>query len=228
MFNDTFKYGEKYIDAAATLDEIKNHRETSVPQEARDALAVFEDSGAEFSFDPDYNYGTGIYDDPEQLPLVLIGTFGGYPGDSIDRANSRAAEEWAEDRGTVMAHAVWFGGCKMIELWYDLSNSMASAEDAQEAVDLAEGFMDYPVLDDDLWSELQMEDWIKMIDETIHDSEIDLDIDFTDEQKEQLREFAGEFMGYWDEGYFAEDEWNTIVEKVRTGDVQQHQDTKLI
>lgn len=223
---DTWKYGSLYVDAALTIDRLEDG--SAFTEDQREALCAFEESGADFSFDPDYHgLHTGGFYGGDQLPLVLIGTFGGYPGESMDLANAAAAKEWASDRDDVMAYSSWFGGCEMVSLWYDLSSITASRESAQEAVDLAEGFREYPVLDEDLWSRYQSDEWDGMVGEMIVDTEREREVEISEDQRDQIRELAQEWFGYWEEGYFPEDKWNEIIDQVLTGEVQLHQDVEL-
>lgn len=223
---DTYKYGSLYVDAALTIDRLED--EGAFYGESREALRAFEESSADFTFDPDYTGAIpgGIYDG-EQLPLVLIGSFGGYPGESLDRANADAAKEWASEREDVMAFSSWFGGCEMVSLWYDLSSFTAGPESAQEAVELAEGFMEYPVLDEDLLGQYEMEAMEALIGESITDTEVDREVTFTDAQRDKIYELAMDHFGYWEEGYFPQDTWDEIVDTVLNGEVQLHQDDEL-
>ena len=225
---DTHKYGQLYVDASMTITNLEDSGRLS--EERRDMLRTFEESGADFTFDPDWSstvYGYEYMGDPEQLPLILVGSFGGYPGEAIDRANADAAREWAAERDYILVTVTRFGGCDTVSLWFDLSSSAATSDGAQEAVELAEWFREYPVLDEDLWSRYQSEEWERMIVEMITDAENDREESFTDDQREQIIELADEFRGYWDEGYFDSGEWETIVGKVLSGDVQLHQDDAL-
>ena len=221
---DTYKWGSIYVDASLTIDRLED--EGAFSGESREALRAFEES------DPDYTgvgSGYGFYGAEDgQLPLVLIGMFGGYPGEALDEANLRAAKEWAEGRDNILTFSSWFGGCEMVSLWFDLSSSVDDLADAaQEAVDLAEGFRDYPVLDEELYCQIERENWDDMIQEMIKDAEDDHG-ELSMDHVAKIWELAGEFYGYWGEGHFDQDEWDKIIDKVLTGEVQLHQDDKLI
>lgn len=237
---DTYKYGSLYVDAAGTIarleeeqrafEEGEDYFEEIFPGETREYLKRFEDSHIDYSFDEDYPHGSIYRVDGQHIPLILLGHFGGYPGDSIDRANSEAAKEWASDKSHVYAYSSWFGGCEMVSLYFVLDEATTS-EEVDEAIDMVEGFADYPVLDEDLWCRYQSEEWETMISEMIAD--VDRDREYADLpvleqwQSDLIRSTAGEFYGYWEDGYFPSDKWDEIVDNVLTGEVQLHQEDKL-
>ena len=74
-------------------------------------------------------------------------------------------------------------------------------------------------------------DKIPEIDEMINDTQREKDIEFTEEQVDAIRELASEVYGYWEEGYFPDDEWGQIIEEVLAVEegtvVQLHQAEKL-
>lgn len=219
---DTYKYGSLYVDANITIEFLDDR--DMLTDERGAVLELFQESGVDFEFDDEWSYGKR-YEDGGQLPLVQLGWFGGYPGEALDDANAQAALEWAEDREYIVAYSSWFGGCQSVQLLFDPTNS--SLSDAEEAVELAEGFAEYPVLDEDLWSQLEMERFSKMLDEMIVGTENDRDIVFTEDQRRDLEESAQNYYGYWEEGYFPEDKWDEIVAEALGDDRQLHQETKL-
>lgn len=221
-FQDTYKYGQLYVDASNVIEWLDD--QDKLTDELGEVLEVFKDSFVDFTFDEDWNHGS-FYDDKDQMPLVLLDWFGGYPGDSMDEANARAAKEWASDKSYIMAYSSYFGGCESVQLYFDPTN--ATLEQAQEAVDLVEGYKQYPVLDENLWSQLESERWVEMIEEMISDEERKRDTEFDKATKEYLYSEAQEYYGYWEEGYFEQDKWDDIVNKWFTGDVQLHQEDKL-
>ncbi len=219
--HDTYEYGSLYVDADLT---ISNLEDSDLLEGVRgEVVEALRESGATFEFDDDWSYGSMYWVDGQETPLVLIGWFGGYPGEALDEANLRAAKEWAADRDYIYSFSSWFGGCESVRLYLNFDD--CTLEEAEEAIELAEEYMDYPVLDEDLYSQIEWERWEDMIEDLIVQAEADED--FTEDQKDQIRDLASEFQGYWEEGYFGTEEWNEIIEKVRTGDVQLHQETTL-
>lgn len=225
-FQDTYKYGQLYVDAAGTIARLDEEQrafkdgenfQEIFPGETREYLRAFEDSAVEFEFDEDYPHGSLYRDDSQTVPLILLGRFGGYPEDSIDRANAEAAKEWAIARSHVYSFSTWFGGCETVNLYFVIDES-TELEEVTEAIEMVEGFREYPVLDESLWSQYESEAWEETISEMISDldherANEDLP-ELTEDQKNELREHAGQFYGYWEEGYFAQEEWDEIVEEV--------------
>lgn len=225
--HNTYKYGSLYVDAALTLENLKD--EEKIGEVRAEIVELLKNSDADFTFDDDWAHGSMYSVDGQDTPLVLIGTFGGYPGESMDEANAEAAKEWSADRYYIYSFSSWFGGCEIVSLY--LNWDECTLDEATEAVELAEGFREYPVLDEDLWSTKQFEVWESMIDEMVVDSENEHDIVFTEEQRAYIYETAAEKYGYWEEGYFDQDEWDTIIEEVMAAEpgtvVQLHQSEKL-
>ena len=227
---DTYKWGNLYVDANLMISNLEEGNENlgQFTEEQRDALRAFEESGAEFCFDSEWPYG-GLYRDNDQLPLVYLESFGGYPGGALDESNFEAAMEWAEDRDDIYTERTRFGGCDSVTLWYDLS--AGTPDGAQEAVELIEEFKDYPVLDESLWSEKQFAAWVETVEESLGDTvrfrdNNDLP-ELTEEQLDQIRTEAEEYYGHWEEGYFDSEIWDGIVDKVVDGEVQLKQDVAL-
>lgn len=229
---DTWKYGSLYVDAALTIDILEERGALSDAQ--REMLAEFRESDYDFTFDSDWHgmdHQYGMYSDPEQLPLILIGTFGGYPGQALDDANAEAAKEWAEDREYIYSYSTRVGGCEMVWLYFDLSAATADLGAAEESEGLAAMYAEYPCLDEDLWSEKSHQVWDEMIEEMIDDAkrdcEMEWDRELSEDECDLIRAEAGEFYGHWDEGYFPEEEWNKIILRVVNGEVQLHQEDEL-
>lgn len=223
--HDTYRNGSLYVDANNMVDFLEDRG--LLTDRVGEILEQFQESVADFEFDDEWPHGMR-YVDEKQLPLVQIGWFGGYPGDAIDDANAQAALEWAEGREYIVAYSSWFGGCQHVQLLFDPTNS--SLSDAEEAVELAEEFAEYPVLDEDLYSEMSTQRWDEMVDEMTVDTENERDIVFTEDQRVFIYEATQNFYGYWDEGYFAEEEWEKIVAEAldtKGVSVQLHQETKL-
>lgn len=225
---DTYKFGSLYVDADMTLECLAQDGYLNAGDRIHVVNALRE-SSVDFTFDDDWAHGSMYRDDDQETPLVLIGTFGGYPGESIDEANLRAAKEWAEDRDYIYSFSSWFGGCEMVSLYLNFDD--CTLGEAEEAIELVEWYREYPVLDESLWSEIQWERWEEMIGEMLDQARIDCEAEWnhvlTEDEEEQIAEMAQEKYGYWEEGYFAEDEWNEIVLKVVNREVQQHQETEL-
>ena len=221
---DTYKYGSLYVDANNTIEFLDD--QGLLTDSVGEILEQFQESGIDFEFDDEWHHGKR-YDDEKQLPLIQLGWFGGYPGDALDDANAHAALDWAEGREHIVAYTRWFGGCQSVQLYFDPTN--ATLEDAIEAVELAEGFAEYPVLDEDLYSEISSQRFDDMVEEMVNELEREhglLDV----ESRELLYEHAREYYGYWEEGYFEEEEWERIVTKVLDTEgveTQLHQETKL-
>lgn len=221
---DTYKYGSLYVDANNTIEFLDD--QGLLTDRVGEILEQFQESGVDFEFDDEWQHGKR-YDDEQQLPLVQIGWFGGYPGEAMDDANAQAALEWAEDREHIVAYRMSFGGCQSVQLLFDPTN--ATLEDAVEAVELAEGFAEYPVLDESLYSEISSQRFSGMLEEMIWELEREHGL-LDEETRELLHEHASEYYGYWEEGYFGNDEWESIVSEVLDTEgveTQLHQETKL-
>lgn len=228
-FKDTYKYGLLYVDAAGTIARLDEEQRAFhdgedcfgevFPGETREHLRAFEESAVEFEFDEDYPHGSMYRNDDQRVPLILLGHFGGYPGESIDRANADAAKAWAHDRSLVYSFSSMFGGCEMVSLYFVIDEA-TEEDEVTEAIEMVAEFREYPILNEDLWSQYENEVWQDLIDEMISDydearSEIRPDVpELTEDQKHKLRESADEFMGHWDEGYFDQEEWDKIVKEV--------------
>lgn len=224
---DTYKWGSLYVDAVNVESWLEDQGELDKGVR-KDVLELLKESNVDFQFDEDWNDGSMYRVDGQETPLVLLGTFGGYPGEPLDEANSQAAKEWAEDRDYIYCFSSWFGGCEMVSLYLNMDD--CTLEEAEEAIELVEGYSEYPVLDEDLWSELQYKAWDEMLDEMTADSENERDIEFTESQREYIREAASNFYGYWDEAYFPETEWEQIIAEALDTEgvtVQLHQSEQL-
>lgn len=221
---DTYKYGSLYVDADNTVEFLDD--QGLLTDRVGEVLEQFQESGIDFEFDDVWPHGKW-YDDGSQLPLIQIGWFGGYPGEALDDANAQAALEWAEGREHIVAFSSWFGGCQSVQLYFDPTN--ATLEEAEEAVELAEGFADYPILDEDLYTEFSSQRFGDMVGEMVNALEREhgvLDVG----SKELLYELASEYYGYWEEGYFGNEEWESIVAEVLDTEgveTQLHQEISL-
>lgn len=225
---DTYKYGSLYVDAAGTISRLVD--EEVLVGKKREMLKLFEDSMVQFTFDDEYPWSSYYTTDDIQVPLIHLWSFGGYPGGSLDTANVEAAKEWAEDREYIFLHSTWFGGCELLSMYFVLDHTDDESA-VEETIELIEVFSDYPVLDEQLWSEYETIAWENMISEQIADVNVDLDRDdrpvLTKHQEENIRELAQDYFGTWEEGYFPQDTWDSIVDKVVADEVQLHQADKL-
>lgn len=227
-FVDGYKWGSVYTEAEDILGALGEPGRLT--EEQQEVLAEFKDSGIEFEFDNDYPHSS-MYDDPEQLPLIRLGVFGGYPGEAIDDANAQAAKELSTESrgGHIFSYSAWFGGCEAVTLYFDLN--VGTVDEAADVISTVEAFDEDPVLDEDLYTQIESERWEEMITEMIAESERERDVAFTTDQLDYIREHSGEMFGWWGEGYYPEDEWETIIDEVLAVEpgstVQLHQADKL-
>ena len=87
---------------------------------------------------------------------------------------------------------------------------------------------DCPVLDEDLWSELEWEVNERAMTDALEWEERQRDIEISDDEKSKIAELYWEqWGGYYETGYIEDDEFQPIVDAVLSGDYQRHQETKL-
>ena len=87
---------------------------------------------------------------------------------------------------------------------------------------------DYPVLDEQLWSELECEVNESAMTDALEWEERQRDIEISDEQKSKIAELYWErWSGYHEAGYIDDEEFQPIVDAVLSGEYQLHQETKL-
>ena len=94
--------------------------------------------------------------------------------------------------------------------------------------DLVQGLQDYPVLDEQLWSELEWEVNERAMTDALEWEERQREIEISDDQKAKISElYWKQWSGYHEAGYIGDDEFQPIVDAVLSGDYQRHQETKL-
>lgn len=206
---DTYKWGSLYVDADGTIEYLRDGGVLTGDRE--EVLAELQDFPHDLHFDEDWPHGA-FYDEGQDTPLVQLGWFGGYPGEALHDANAQAALEWAEGRYYIVAYSSWFGGCQSVQLMLNWDN--VTLEELEEVLEMIDGFREYPVLDEDLYSQIESERWVEMIDDMVVSEENEREIVFTEDQKQEIIELTGEYYGYWEEGYFPADEWDRIIEEI--------------
>lgn len=147
----------------------------------------------------------------------------------IDQVNYRVALETLEPLG---AEAATIGHwtysqfeCVKVPM---LTKSGKITPAAVEYWNLWMRIRDYPVLDEQLWSELEMEVNTEAMKQAIEWEEHQREIEFSDDQKDKISELYWEdYYGYHEAGYIEDEKFQPIVDDVLSGDYQRHQETKL-
>ena len=147
----------------------------------------------------------------------------------VEQANYRAALELLEPYG---AEAATVGHwtysqfeCIKVPM---LTEDGAITAAAVALWDLVTGLQDYPVLDEQLWSELEWEVNDRAMTDALEWEERQRDIEISDDEKLKITELYWEqWSGYHEAGYIGDDEFQPIVDAVLSGDYQRHQETKL-
>ena len=94
--------------------------------------------------------------------------------------------------------------------------------------DLVTGLQDYPVLDEQLWSELEWEVNERAMTDALEWEERQRDIEISDDEKSKITVLYWEqWSGYHEAGYIDESEFQPIVDAVLSGEYQLHQETTL-
>ena len=87
---------------------------------------------------------------------------------------------------------------------------------------------DYPVLDEQLWSELEWEVSERAMTDAMEWEERQREIEISDDQKAKISELYWEqWGGYHEAGYIEDEKFQPIVDAVLSGEYQRHQETKL-
>ena len=147
----------------------------------------------------------------------------------IDQANYRAALELLEPYG---AEAATVGHwtystfeCIKVPM---LTEDGEITAGAVALWDLVQGLQDYPVLDEQLWSELEWEVNERAMTDALEWEERQRDIEISDDEKSKITELYWErWSGYHETGYIDESEFQPIVDAVLSGEYQLHQETQL-
>lgn len=147
----------------------------------------------------------------------------------IDQANYRTALELLEPYG---AEAATVGHwtystfeCIKVPM---LTEDGAITAAAVALWELVTRLQDYPVLDEQLWSELEWEVNERAMTDALEWEERQREIEFSDEQKSKIAELYWEqWSGYHEAGYIDDEEFQPIVDAVLSGNIQEHQETKL-
>ena len=147
----------------------------------------------------------------------------------VEQANYRAALELLEPYG---AEAATVGHwtysqfeCIKVPM---LTEDGAITAAAVALWDLATGLQDYPVLDEQLWSELEWEVNERAMTDALEWEERQREIEISDDEKSKITELYWEqWSGYHEAGYIDESEFQPIVDAVLSGEYQRHQETKL-
>lgn len=147
----------------------------------------------------------------------------------IDQANYRAALELLEPYG---AEAATVGHwtystfeCIKVPMLTEAGEITAGAV---ALWDLVTGLQDYPVLDEQLWCELEWEVNERGMAYALECEEHQRDIEISDDEKSKIAELYWErWSGYYEAGYIDESEFQPIVDAVLAGEYQLHQETKL-
>lgn len=147
----------------------------------------------------------------------------------IEQANYRAALEILEPLG---AEAATVGHwtysrfeCIKVPMLTKKGKITAAAVALWELVRRIE---DYPVLDEELWSELEWEVNERAMTDALEWEERQRDIEISDDEKAKISELYWErWNGYHEAGYVDDDEFQPIVDAVLAGEYQLHQEITL-
>lgn len=147
----------------------------------------------------------------------------------IDQANYRAALEELEELGAEAATV----GHWTYSQFECIKVPMLTEDDEITAAAVAlwnihMRLQDYPVLDEQLWSELEWEVNERAMTDALEWEERQRDIEISDDEKSKITELYWErWSGYHEAGYIDESEFQPIVDAVLSGEYQRHQETKL-
>ena len=87
---------------------------------------------------------------------------------------------------------------------------------------------DYPMLDEQLWSELEWEVNDRAMTDALEWEERQRDIEISDDEKLKIAElYWGQWGGYHESGYIEDEKFQPIVDAVLSGEYQRHQETQL-
>lgn len=147
----------------------------------------------------------------------------------IDQANYRTALELLEPYGAEAAtvgHWTYstFECIKVPLLTVDGEITAA----AVQLWCLVQEIEEYPVLDEQLWSELEWEVNERAMTNALEWEERQREIEIGDDEKAKISELYWEqWAGYHEAGYIEDEKFQPIVDAVLSGDYQRHQETKL-
>ena len=147
----------------------------------------------------------------------------------IEQVNYRAALEELEELG---AEAATVGHWTYSQFECIKVPMLTEAGEITAAAvvlwDIRNRLRDYPVLDEDLWSELEWEVNERAMTDALEWEERQRDIEISDEQKSKIAELYWEqWGGYHEAGYIEDEKFQPIVDAVLSGEYQQHQEMKL-
>ena len=147
----------------------------------------------------------------------------------VEQANYRAALEELEELG---AEAATVGHwtysqfeCIKVPM---LTEDGAITAAAVALWNIHMRLQDYPVLDEQLWSELEGEVNERAMTDALEWEERQRDIEISDDQKSKITELYWErWSGYHEAGYIEDEKFQPIVDAVLSGEYQLHQETEL-
>lgn len=94
--------------------------------------------------------------------------------------------------------------------------------------DLVQSLRDYPLINDETHSELEMEVNERAMKDAIEWEEHQREVEFSDWQRDKIAEIYWEdYYGYHEAGYIEDEKFQPIVDAVLSGEYQRHQETKL-
>lgn len=147
----------------------------------------------------------------------------------IDQANYRDALDLLEPYG---AEAATIGHwtystfeCIKVPMLTEAGEITAAAVALWE---LVTRLQDYPLINDETYSELETEVNIEAMKQAIEWEERQREVEFSDYQKQKIEEIYWEdFYGYYEAGYIEDEKFQGVVDDVLSGNIQEHQETKL-
>lgn len=99
---------------------------------------------------------------------------------------------------------------------------------AVELWHLTMNLQDYPLISDETHSELEMEVNDEAMKQAIEWEEHQREVEFSDWQREKIAELYWEdYYGYHEAGYIEDEKFQGVVDDVLSGNIQEHQETKL-
>ena len=214
MITDTYRYGQIWIDANLTIDRLSDEGRIS------DDQAKVLDRLQEFSGNRDFYFLAEDWDRVDQLPRIVLETFGSYENDALDRANVVAITEWADRLGHLEIFNLGYNSVALVADW-----EYIDLENLEEALELLEGYYNYPVLDEELWSKFEAEEWEDNFRDEIHSYQVNNDVELTGDMISEIRDHLLEDL--MDMTEVDTDELIRYADRVVAGDNQAHQDAKL-
>lgn len=147
----------------------------------------------------------------------------------IDQANYRDALDILEPLGAEAATVGHWTYSTFECIKVPVLNSKGNVTSAAvELWNLVQNLRDYPLINDETHSELEMEVNNEAMKQAIEWEEHQREIEFSDWQKQKIEEIYWEdYYGYHEAGYIEDEKFQGVVDDVLSGNVQEHQEVSL-